>query len=168
MFCKENDKRGVNIWMASAHGHRDISCHSLARFHWLTNHPLHTARHVFVISGGTRERQRGGGQKSPGGGQNLTRRPPTENSFPTPLTSVRFTPLYPVSLMIPQNFPQVTSSETIFGGSQKWFVRGHHREVLLFGTFCPPPLALPGGTDSDAYCQTIWCSVMICSSSVDP
>ena len=58
------------------------------------------------------------GQKV-GVGQNLTRRPPTENSFRPP--SPRYVlppPPYPISLIKslrnPQNFPQVTSSETIF------------------------------------------------------
>ena len=70
----------------------------------------------------TRERQRGG-QKRGGGGKTSRGDPP---QFPTPLTSVRFAPPPPphaISLSKShrnfQNFPQLTSSETVFGGSQK-------------------------------------------------
>ena len=90
------------------------------------------------------ENAKGGGQKRGGGGQNLMRRPPHRNQFPTPLTSVRFSPPYSISLCEPlrnyRNFAQATSSETSFQeGLEKGFPTGHPREVLLFGTFCPPP-----------------------------
>ena len=100
---------------------------------------------------------KGGGSPGGGGGQNLTRRPPHGKQFPTPLTSVRFAPPYLLSLIKsfrhPQNFPQVTSSETVFGGSPKWFSRGHPREVSLFAL---PPLYM-------SKVDPIWCfSVFAC------
>ena len=90
---------------------------------------------------------KGGGAKKRGG-QNLTRRPPHEKQFPIPLTSVRFAPPYPIplskSLRNSQNFPQLTSSETIFGGSRKAVSDGpSSRGFAFWYVLPPPPLALP-------------------------
>ena len=78
------------------------------------------------------ENAKGGGAKKRGRGGS-----PTETFCPPPPAShislIK-------SLTDPQNFPQVTSSEPFSEGLQKWFPRGHPHEVLLFGTFCPPPL----------------------------
>ena len=92
----------------------------------------------------TRKRQRGGQKR--GGGQNLTRRTPTENSFRPPHLGTFCPPPYGISLSkslrSAQNFPQLTSSETAFGGSQNSFRRA------ILARFCfsvrfAPPLALP-------------------------
>ena len=92
--------------------------------------------------------QRGGQEKR---GPKPHEETPHGKPFPTPVTSVRFAPPSPPnpislskSLVNSQNLPQLTTSETAFGGSRK-MVSDEPREVLLFGTFCPPPhpLALP-------------------------
>ena len=104
----------------------------------------------------SRERQRGG-QKS-GGGAKPHEETPHEKQFPTPLTSVRFAPPYPISLSKSlrnsQNFPQLTSSETIFGGSRKAVSDGPSSRGFAFRYVLPPPLALPSNfcnanTDTD-------------------
>ena len=92
----------------------------------------------------TRERQRGGQKR---GGAKPHEETPHRNQFPTPLTSVRFAPPYSISLSKSlrnsRNFPQVTSSETIFGGSRKWASDGPSSRGFAFRYVLPPPLALP-------------------------
>ena len=87
-----------------------------------------------------RERQRGGAKR--GGVQNLTRRPPTKNSFWPP--SPRYIlpqPPYSISLRNPQNFswpPQKQLSE----GVEKWFPTGHPGRGFAFRyVFTPPPFS---------------------------
>ena len=85
---------------------------------------------------------KGGGGKKEGGVQNLTRRPPTENTFQPPHLGTFFPPPYAISLgkslRSAQSFPQLTTSltETAFGGSRKMisdtesnFLKG--KEVVL-------------------------------------
>ena len=93
-----------------------------------------------------RPRKRGGGGAKKRGGQNQTRRPPTQNSFRPPHLGT-FCPLphsisLSKSLRNSQNFPQLTSSETAFGGSRK---SGFRRAILArfcFSVRSPPPLAM--------------------------
>ena len=72
-----------------------------------------------------RTQKRGGGGQKRGGGQNLTRRPPTENSFRTPHLGMFCPPPPPNSISLSQslrnaqNFPQLTTSKAAFGGSRK-------------------------------------------------
>ena len=86
-----------------------------------------------------------GGAKKRGGGKTSRGDPPRKTVSDPPHLGT-FCPPPPMAFLlvspleVPQNFPQLTSSETAFGGSQKKFPTGHPREVLLFGTFCPPPL----------------------------
>ena len=107
----------------------------------------------------------GGGNRGGGGGQNLTRRTPTENSFDPP--SPRYVPPPHVislikSLTNTQNFPQVTPSKTVVGGSPNMvsdgpFLRGFaparcfapHPPSSTFGHFgcfdtCTRPAGLQG------------------------
>ena len=104
-------------------------------------------RRFFIVGGGkhTRERRRGG-QKSRGG-KTSRGDPPHGKQFPTPLTSVRFAPPYSISLSKSfrnaQNLPQLTSSETAFGGSQKVVSDGPSSRGFAFRYVLPPPLALP-------------------------
>ena len=87
------------------------------------------------------------GQKK-GGGQNLTRRPPTENSFRPPSPRYVLPPPYSISLRkslrSAQYFPQPTTSENSFRRVSK---NGFRRAILArfcFSIrFAPPPLALP-------------------------
>ena len=46
-------------------------------------------------------------------------------------------PPRPFLLLIPLEIPRFPSGDPL--RPEKWFPRGHPREVLLFGTFCPPP-----------------------------
>ena len=95
------------------------------------------------LSGPIQRMPKGGAKRR--GGQNLTRRPPVENSFRPPLTSVRFAPPYPISLSkslrSAQNFPQLTSSETIFGGSRKAASDGPSSRGFAFRYVLPPPFS---------------------------
>ena len=93
------------------------------------------------------ENAKGGGEKKRGG-QNLTRRPPTENGFRPPSPQyVLPPPPYAISLSKSlrnsQNFPQLTSSETVFGGSRKMVFDGPSSRGFAFRYVLPPPLALP-------------------------
>ena len=91
------------------------------------------------------ENAKGGGKKE--GGAKPHEETPHGKRFPTPLTSVRFAPPFPISLSKPlrnsQNFPQLTSSETIFGGSRKAVSDGPSSRGFAFRYVLPPPLALP-------------------------
>ena len=116
------------------------------------------------VNGFSKERQRGG--KKWGGGQNLTRRPPTKNSFQPPHLGT-FPPLpYPIflskSLRNSLNFPQLTSSETIFGGSRKAVSDGPSSRGFPFRYVLPPPLALPsfflGGWGVSGFWVCLWAS----------
>ena len=88
------------------------------------------------------ENAKGGGAKK--GGAKPHEETPHGKQFPTPLTSVLPPPSISLSrsLRNSQNFPLLTS-ETAFGRSRNMVPTGRHREVLLFGTFCPHVLALP-------------------------
>ena len=94
---------------------------------------------------GIPENAKGGGKKE--GGAKPHEETPHGKQFPTPLTSVRFAPSYGISLSKslrnPQNFPQVTSSETVFGGPQKIVSDGPSSRGFAFRYVLPPPLALP-------------------------
>ena len=96
----------------------------------------------------SRERQRGGQKR--GGGKTSRGEPPHGKRFPTPLTSVRFAPPPPLMpsllgspLEISRIFPQLTTSETVFGGSQKIVSDGPSSRGFAFRYVLPPPLALP-------------------------
>ena len=84
---------------------------------------------------------KGGGEKE--GGQNLTRRPPAENSFRPPLPRYVLPPPYSISLNKSlrklQNFPQLTTSETAFGGSRKMVSDGPSSRGFAFRYVLPPP-----------------------------
>ena len=87
--------------------------------------------------------QRGGAKKR-GGGKTSQGDPPWKAvSDPPHLGTFCPPPPYSISLSKSltnsQNFPQLASSESTFGGLEKWFPTGHPREVLFCGTFCPPP-----------------------------
>ena len=103
-----------------------------------------------------------GGKKRRGGGDKASRgEPPYGKQLPTPLTSVRSAPPpYSISLKKSvrnsQSSPQLTTSETAFGGSQKWLPTSHPREVLLFGTFCSPPWLCP---EFDGSCLHTLCGI---------
>ena len=94
-------------------------------------------------------RKGGGGGAKKRGGQNLTRRPPTENSFRPP--SPRYVwpppPLFHFlskPLRNWQTSPQLTSSEAAFGGSRKMVSDGPSSWGFAFRyVLPPPPLALP-------------------------
>ena len=79
---------------------------------------------------GTRERQREGHKR---GWAKLTRRPPTGNGFRPPHLGT-FCPLRDS-----QNFPQLTSSETAFGGSQKVVSDAPSSRGFAFRYVLPPP-----------------------------
>ena len=90
-----------------------------------------------------RERQRGGAKKR--GGAKPHEETPRGKQFPTPLTSARFAPPpIPFLLVSPLEMPRISLSwppqKPFSEGLEKWFPTGHPREVLLFGTFCPPLL----------------------------
>ena len=92
------------------------------------------------------ENAKGGGKKE--GVAKPHEETPHKKQFPTPLTSVRFAPPYGISLSkslrSAQNFPQLTSSETAFGGSQKIVSDGPSSRGFAFRYVLPPtPLALP-------------------------
>ena len=94
----------------------------------------------------TRERQRGG-QKG-GGGQNLTRRPPVENSFRPPSPRYVLPPPYSISLSKSlrnaQNFPSADLLRNPFSeGLEKWFSDRPSSRGFAFRYVLPPPLALP-------------------------
>ena len=95
-------------------------------------------------SAGSPENAKGGGAKKRGG-QNLTRRPPTKNSFQPPSPRYVLPPPYPISLSKSlrnsQNFPQLTSSETIFGGSRKAVSDGPSSRGFAFRYVLPPPFS---------------------------
>ena len=82
-----------------------------------------------------------GGGKTAGGGQNLTRRPPTENSFRPP--SPRYVPSPPpchFSYEAPYKLPEFPSGDPLkssFRRVSKMISKGHPCEVL------PPPLLPP-------------------------
>ena len=106
--------------------------------------PIFTDSRLFLENKAfARERQRGG--QNSGGGQNLTRRTPTESSFRPPLTPVRPPPPNVISLIKyltnTQNFPQVTPSKTVFGGSPKMVSDGPSLRGFAppSPVFCPPP-----------------------------
>ena len=142
--CTNNSLRKLFLPVLAVYfkGKRGDSLHKLSQncfrklcFHlggWLCwgGSPLHDPR----------ERQRGGGQKSGGG-----KTSPHRKQFPTPLTSVRFAPPppHPISLIKslrnPHNFPQVTSSKTIFGGSPKMVSKGPSSRGFAFRYVLPPP-----------------------------
>ena len=62
--------------------------------------------------------------------------------FPAPPPSIPFILVSP--LESPRVSPSQPPQKQLSEGLQKWFPTGHPREVLFFGTFCPPPLlALP-------------------------
>ena len=116
--------------------------HRLDEHHWSKI----VTRTTFIV-GALPENAKGGGAKKRVG-QNLTRRPPTENSFRPP--SPRYVlppPPYGISLSkslrSAQNFSQLTSSETAFGGSQKIVSDGPSSRGFAFRYVLPPPLALP-------------------------
>ena len=111
-------------------------------------------KNVEVQNAGLPQENANGGSKNGGGGgvgQNFMRRPPQKKvSDPPHLGTCCPPPSNSISLIKSlrnsQNFSQVTSSETAFGGSPKWLPMDHPREVCLFGTFPPPPpFALPSG-----------------------
>ena len=83
---------------------------------------------------------KGGAKKR--GGQNLMRRPPTENGFRRPSPQYVLPPPMPFLLVSPLEIPRISRSwppqKPFSEGLEKWFSTGHLREVLLFGTFCPP------------------------------
>ena len=89
---------------------------------------------------------KGGGQKE-GGGAKPHEETPRGKQFPTPLTSVRFAPPPPhpislsKSLTNSQNFPQVTSSEGIFGWSRKMVSDGPSSRGFAFRYVLPPPFS---------------------------
>ena len=100
---------------------------------------------------------KGGGQKE-GGAKPHEETPQRKTVSPTPLTSVRFAPPPPPygislskSLRSAQNFPQLTSSETAFGGSQKIVSDGPSSRGFAFRYVLPPPLALPDDIFSKRY-----------------
>ena len=87
-----------------------------------------------IKQGYSRERQGGGGKTAGGGWENLSRRPPMENSFrpPSPISLMK-------SLTNSQNFPQATPSKTVFGGSPKMAFKGPSSR----GFASPPLFCLP-------------------------
>ena len=90
----------------------------------------------------------GGAKQRGGGGQNLSRRTPTENSFRPTLTSVRPPPPPPNAIPLKksftnsQNFPQVSPSKQFSEGLHQWFPTGHPCEVLPPPPWVAPPLWL--------------------------
>ena len=86
----------------------------------------------------------GGGQKKRGGGAKPHEETPHRKQFPTPLTSVRFAPPPPYSISLSkslrksQNSPQLTSSETAFGGSRKMVSDGPSSRGFAFRYVLPP------------------------------
>ena len=86
-----------------------------------------------------------------GGGAKPHEETPHGKQCPTPLTLVHFAPsLFSISLIKslrnPQNVPQVTSSETVFGGPPKMVSEGPSSRGFAFQYVLPPPpppLALP-------------------------
>ena len=83
--------------------------------------------------------------KRGGGGAKPHEETPHGKQFPTPLTSVRFAPPYSISLSKSlsnaQNFPQLTSSETAFGGSRKMVSDGPSSRGFAFRYVSPPPFS---------------------------
>ena len=90
---------------------------------------------------------KGGGEQKAGGGGAKPHEETPHRKQPTPLTSVCFgppPPPIPFLLESPLEIPRISlrwpPQKPFSEGLQKWLSRGH-REVLIFGTFCPPPFS---------------------------
>ena len=97
-------------------------------------------KQVCVRRGAQQPENAKGGGKTAGGGGKTSRGEPPRKTVSDPPPSPRYVPSPPnvisliKSLTNTQNFPQVTPSKTVFGGSPKMvFLTGHLCEVL------PPP-----------------------------
>ena len=90
-----------------------------------------------------RDRQRGGGKKE-GGGRTSWGDPPWKTVSDPPHLGT-FCPPYSISLSKSlrnaQNFPQLTSSETIFGGSRKMVSDRPSSRGFAFRYVLPPPFS---------------------------
>ena len=116
---------------------------------------------------------KGGGQKR-GGGQNLTRRPPTENSFRPPSPRYVLPPPYSISLSKSlRNCPEFPSADLLRNSFRRVSKNGFRRAILArfcFSVrFAPTPLALPSinvKTKPSNYRESAWTSPSpICSQT---
>ena len=87
----------------------------------------------------SREHQRGGGAAKMRGGGGAKPHEETLGKFCPPPPPISFSK----SLRNPQNFPQLTTSETAFGGSRKMVSNGPSSRGFAFRYVWTPPLALP-------------------------
>ena len=100
-----------------------------------------TQRIFYWLSSLLPENAKGGGQKREGGAKPHEETPHGKR-FPTPSPQYVLPPPMPFLLVSPLEIPRISLSwppqKPFSEGLEKWFSTGHLREVLLFGTFCPP------------------------------